>query len=378
MTKKLEDFERFLRQLDDKHPLWEDSVGSKEETYFHPGLKNLGSVSIVLIREVIAPTVFRNAEEEITDIEIGEETYVRAVPNKFKYPEKSRSLQILRAFGVGGTMPQNKLALKEKQPASEAFDLNSLVFGDSTVRKLSGKTVVLPVKAAVNYSDALSVLPKLFCVDKTFHNRAMEDGTLFDAESKSNSDNLFNRHFVKPGTLLVQVLSTRGKVLPLIGLKHLLLSIGFAGTYGGQTSVTGTNIRTHIVGIYGGHFEKKETSPYQIVRTLTKQALSQVETESSQIPLLKKLRQLQENAETGDKEAIKRHRLFHEATALSEHLYETLNPVHEVSMTPQEATSVLEELVNRFEDKKGYQALEQEYNKASEQVADFFVKWFDK
>ena len=56
----------FLGNIDE---LFKTSEGEKRE-YVHPALKNLGSVSLVLIREVIAPVVFRNSEEEITDIEI--------------------------------------------------------------------------------------------------------------------------------------------------------------------------------------------------------------------------------------------------------------------------------------------------------------------
>jgi len=327
----------FLGNIDE---LFKTSEGEKRE-YVHPALKNLGSVSLVLIREVIAPVVFRNSEEEITDIEINfgteSDAYVRAVPNKFKYPERGRGLQILRLFKAGGNMPQNKTILTVKMKPSQGFDLNSLVFGDSTVWNNN----VLPVKAAVNYSDALSVLPKHLCVDSSFHHRGFEDGTLFDPESKKNSDNLFNRHFVKPGTLLVQVVSTRGRLLPRIGLDHLLLSIGIAGTYGGQTSVTGTNIRTHIAGIYGGHFEQPQTSPYQIVQSLGNQTTEPV---------------------------------FQNVEPLTTHLHNSLSKVHEVSMTAKEVHDYQDKLIQRFE--SDFASLQADYQQAAAIVATFFDKWF--
>ncbi|OAD21990.1 CRISPR-associated protein Csc2 [Candidatus Thiomargarita nelsonii] len=234
-------------------------------------------------------------------------------------------------------MPQNKIVLTKKMKPSEGFDLNSLVFGDSTVWDSN----VLPVKAAVNYSDALSVLPKHLCVDKSFHNRAMEDGTLFDAETKKNSDNLFNRHFVKPGTLLVQVISTRGCLLPRIGLDHLLLSLGVAGTYGGQTSVTGTNILTHIAGIYGGRFEQPETSPYRIVQML---------------------------GNTVDNP------LFKNVELLSAHLHERLSKAHEVAMNLDEVGDYQKKLVKRFE--SDAQQMETDYQQAAAKIGPFFDQWF--
>lgn len=305
----------------------------EKKTYVHPKLKNLGCVSLVLIREAIAPVVFRNAEQEITDIEWLDDLYVRAVPNKFKYIERGRGLQILRALGVGGKQAQNKTMLYKGQKVSDAFDLNTLVFGDSA----NYENRVLPVRSAVNYSDALSIKPKEQCVDSTFHNRAMEDGTLFDAETKKNSDNLFTRHFIKPGTLMVQVLSTRGQVLPEIGLKHLLLSLGMAGSYGGQTSVTGINIKTHIVGIYADPFEQAITSPYELLKVLQAQS-------------------------DADLMSIK-------AT-----LHEALQAQHAVTIQGAEAQQWQHDLIKAFE--QNGSPLEQEYKAAQPKVAALFNEWF--
>jgi CRISPR type I-D-associated protein Csc2 len=252
----IEQLKPYLGSLDH---LYDESSDGKT-SYIHPALRNLGSVSLVLIREIVAPTVFRNQEAEITDIAIGDRHHVRAVPNKFKYKERANGLRLLRHYGVGGAYPQNRHAMNEKDKPSTAFDLNSLVFGDS----VNQGSKVLPVKAAELYSDGLSLRPYEECVDKTFHNRAFEDGTLFDATSKTNSNNLFERHFVKPGTLLVQVVSTHGRILPVEAFEHLVLCLGAGGTYGGQTSVTGVNIRTHIAGIYASLVERPETSPYEI------------------------------------------------------------------------------------------------------------------
>lgn len=318
--------------LADINGLTAESSADGKKTYIHPKLKNLGCVSLVVIREAIAPVVFRNAEQEITDIDWLDDVFVRAVPNKFKYIERNRGLQILRALGVGGKQAQNKTALYKGQNPSDAFDLNTLVFGDSA----NQENRVLPVKAGVNYSDALSIQNKYQCVDETFHNRAMEDGTLFDAEKGKNSDNLFTRHFVKPGTLMVQVLSSRGKVLPEIALKHLLLSVGVAGSYGGQTSVTGTNIRTHVVGLYGDKFEQANTSPYELLKLIANQGL--------------------------DLEATK---------AI---LHEQLTQSHEQAFIGSEVEAWQAQLIESFN--QSGSDLESEYKQAQPKVAELFDQWF--
>ena len=241
----------------------------KGKEYVQPALKNLGSVAIPLIREVIAPASFRNADPEITDIlDLDGTRRVRAVANKFKYGERSRGLQVLRYFGAGGSMPQNRTAFASGDRPSVAYDLNTIVFGDSA----NHGNRVLPVKAAAQYSDAVSVQPYTDCVDTSFHNRAAEDGTLFDAEDKKNSSNIFERHVLLPGTLLVQTITFNGRTAPFIALEHLLLAIGLAGAYGGQTSVYGVNVRNHVGGIYAARFERDIASPYVALHRVRERA----------------------------------------------------------------------------------------------------------
>ncbi len=339
---QINEFEKYLGDIDD---LFDTSFGEKANTtdkeYIHPKLKNLGSVSLVLVREVIAPFIVRNFEEGITDIEIGDnhEPYVRAVPNKFKYPERGRGLQLLRILDCGGSMPQNKTQPRNaKQKPAEFYDLNTLVFGDSAVQ--DGR--ILSVKAGVNYSDAISVLPKELCVGETAHISSMESGTLYDDERQESSVNLFNRHFVLPGTLLIQVISTRGRVLPRIGLDHLLLCLGVAGTYGGQTSITGTNIRTHLVGLYGDAFEQAETSPYELLKTLPKE------------PSV----------------------LTKNVNELSKHLHAQLSSVHQLKMSSTDITTYQHQLLTRFEN--DFNGLKKEYKYAKEQLDEFYNGWFIK
>jgi CRISPR-associated protein Csc2 len=307
-----------------------DESSDGKTTYIHPKLRNLGSVSLVLIREIIAPTVFRNQEAEITDIAVGDRRLIRAVPNKFKHRERANGLKLLRHFGAGGSYPQNRHAMPDKDMPSSAFDLNSLVFGDS----VNQGNKVLPVKAAALYSDGLSLEEYDLCVDKTFHNRAAEDGTLFDAVAKANSTNLFERHFIKPGTLLVQVVSTHGRLMPVEAFEHLLLSLGQGGAYGGQTSVTGINLRTHIAGIYASLVERPETSPYEIVKFLPSSPIDKAVTA----------------------------------------IHQRLSSSHQLAIGHEEAEAGRRSLVNELV--SGSERLKKSYANAHRAVGDLFDLWF--
>lgn len=256
-------FQAFTPFLGDIDKLTE-SVTLDKKSYIQPALKNLGSITIPLVREVISPASFRNEQAEITDIDAAGERRVRAVANKFKYGERQRGLQVLRYFNAGGAFAQNRTELAKGMTAGMAFDLNTVVFGDST----DADKRVLPVKASALYSDAISLAPYWKVVDSTFHNRAAEDGTLFDPETKKNSNNLFERHFVKPGAILVQTITLNGRTAPVEAFEHLLLAIGLAGAYGGQTSINGINVRTHLGGVYAAPLERDISSPYVLAEKL--------------------------------------------------------------------------------------------------------------
>lgn len=237
------------------------TVGEGANTYVQPVMRNLGVVSLVLVRELIAPAAFRNADAEVTDIEYKGNVHVRAVANKFKYAERGEGLRVLRALNAGGKMPQNRTAFGDKDAPGDLYDLNTVLFGDSAMK---GKRN-LSSKAGALYSDAISVGDYGQSVDKTFHNRAGEEGVLFDPVKKENSVNIFDRHFVKPGTLLVQVITLNGRTVPQEAIDHLLLSIRTSGAYGGQTAVYGVNTRNHLVGAYADLFESPTASPYVLV-----------------------------------------------------------------------------------------------------------------
>ena len=322
----------FLPYLNDRE-LVEEVVGANgKDTYVMPARRNAGHVAVALIREITAPAVFRNAEEEITDIEDRDGVRrVRATPSKFKFGERGRGLLVLRAWNVGGRLPQNRTAVGERMLLRDAFDLNTLVFGDSAM----WGTRVLPVKAAVQYSDALSTVPYRDAVSESFHHRGDETGTLWDAEDKKNTDNLFTRHFVLPGTLLVQVLTSNGRQLPPLGLDHLLLSLGLAGSYGGQTSVTGVNVRTHIAGIFAARLETPLASPYELLRELP-------ETDS--------------------------------VAALAAQTVKTMAGHYQVHAGTEQATAYQRQLVAAFE--QDDPDLRRRYEVTAAQVADLFEQYF--
>ena len=328
--KVLDPLRPYLGDLDRLISLARDKDGRE---YAQPALRNLGSVVLPVLRETISPASFRNAESEITDIDHAGTRRVRAVANKFKFGERSRGLQVLRQFEVGGRQPQNRTIFTKDDRPSVAYDLNTLVFGDSA----NHGSRVLPVKATAQYSDAISVPDYAAATDVTFHNRASEDGTLFDAQTKQPSPNIFERHFVKPGTLLLQTVAFNGRTAPVEALEHFLLCLGLAGAYGGQTSIYGVNVRNRVVGVYAGKFERGIASPYE---ALAAAGLA--------------------NASSSDEAAAALHGIFSAAY-----------PVQVDGETVQALQNAMMEAVEADEE-----ALRDRYRGTAEKAGKFFDDWF--
>jgi len=255
-----------MQNLFDALPTSVKTHYTMEKTPFDiPRLPEAQVIVIPVIRETIAPMLIRNNDADmVTDQFIAGKTRVRMIASKTKGVERRRGAQILRTLGpeFGGRTATNKAFIHNS--AGAVFDLNDYVFGNSAN---GTKKAIYPVHAAVLYSDAISLQTALASVEDVFrHGGVSDDGGAFDAEVHRSSANIFTTRSVAPGTLFVQTLVVPGRRLTRAGLDHLLLALGLAGAYGGSTATTGTNLATHLAGIYWGRLERPLNAPDQLLR----------------------------------------------------------------------------------------------------------------
>lgn len=242
----------------------------EEKPFDIPTLPHAQCIVIPIIRETVAPILIRNNQADmVTDMWAADKLRVRMIASKTKGVEKRRGSQILRSLGVGGKTAANKIFIKDEDGhrAGDLFDLNTFVFGDSA--NGSGKAIY-PVHAAVLYSDALSVqgLDQPLIDDVFRQGGISEESVSFDAQSGKTSSNIFTTRAVLPNTLFVQSLVMIGKRMTKAAFNHLLLSIGLGGSYGGATATTGTNLKTHLCGVYWGALERPINAPQEMLRAL--------------------------------------------------------------------------------------------------------------
>lgn len=306
----------------------------KDETTI-PKLPEAQVIVIPLVREAVAPMLIRNNDvDDITDMPLAGKNRVLMIASKTKGVERRNGARILRTLGVGGRFPTNKTYIRDEN-IREVYDLNTYVFGDSA-KSAGGGSAIYSVHSAVLYSDAVSVQSRAESVMDQFRQGGIsEDGGTFDVETKSASSNIFTTRYVIPGTLFVQTLVMTGRRMTATALDHLLLSIGLSGAYGGQTAITGTNLRTHLAGIYWGRLERPVNAPKILLEQLTA-------TQS--------VAEIQAGLETLFQQAYPGH---YDSGTLSAHLAG---------------------LVERFE--RDDPELQQRYQAAKQQMADLFASWF--
>ncbi|HOW77242.1 MAG TPA: type I-D CRISPR-associated protein Cas7/Csc2 [Candidatus Competibacteraceae bacterium] len=306
----------------------------KDETTI-PKLPEAQVIVIPLVREAVAPMLIRNNDvDDITDMPLAGKNRVLMIASKTKGVERRNGARILRTLGVGGRFPTNKTYIREDN-IRDAYDLNTYVFGDSA-KSAGGGSAIYSVHSAVLYSDAVSVQSRAESVMDQFRQGGIsEDGGAFDVETKSASSNIFTTRYVIPGTLFIQTLVMTGRRMTATALDHLLLAIGLSGAYGGQTAVTGTNLRTHLAGIYWGRLERPVNAPKILLEQL---------------------------AETRNAAEIR---------AGLEILFGQVYPGHCDSET---LSGHLAGLVERFE--QDDPELRQWYQAAKQQMADLFASWF--
>jgi CRISPR-associated protein Csc2 len=238
-----------------------------EKPFTIPKLPEAQCIVIPIVREAIAPVLVRNNDTDmITDIDLAGKLRVRMIASKTKGVEKRRGNQILRTLGLGGRSAANKAYVGDKP--SKVFDLNTFVFGDASTGGKDKKSIY-PVHAAVLYSDAISYQPYDSLIDDVFRQGGIsEEFTNYDIETHKTSANIFTTRAVYPGALFVQTLVMLGHRMTREALNHLLLSIGLAGSYGGSTATTGTNLKTYLGGIYWGKIERSINAPGQLLTEL--------------------------------------------------------------------------------------------------------------
>ena len=211
---------------------------------------NAKRIVIALIREVVGPLINRSEDpEETIFIPLEDGRRVIEIPaRKMKSKEKLLGLRLCRAFGV--IDPEYEYnAIKN---AGMLKNPNSLIFGDTVV--LEGQAMF---PSRVSYGSSYSIREKGNLTQKLTHNALSESGTMWDRKEKKHRTSLFTTEYILPGTLFPSFIVLNDPTPE--ALMHILACLRET-TYGAQTSITGSNINNHVIGLAACRNEPPVTS----------------------------------------------------------------------------------------------------------------------
>lgn len=210
---------------------------------------NLKNVTLMLVRETIAPFIDRsNMPDESIWFKMPDGREVIHVPaRKFKSKEKLFGIKMLRYLGkVDCSYKYNHLTSR-----AQLKNPTSVLMGETITNPVKGEeTLSIPARAL--YSDVYSVRSREYITDKLTNNALNEQGTMYDAEKGKTSSAFFQTEFVVPGVFFPAFITLKDPTPEL--LLHLIFSLGQT-VYGASTATTGTNFRNHIVGVIGSRIE---------------------------------------------------------------------------------------------------------------------------
>lgn len=216
-------------------------------------LDRANRIVISVLREVVAPFVNRSEDpDETVSLTLSDGREIIEVPaRKFKSKEKLLGIRLCKAFGkIDPEYEYNAVA-----DIAQLNNPNSVLFGDTVVESGRGNQGMFPSR--VLYSSSYSVRNKVDLTRKLTHNALSGQGTMWDRKEGKHRQSLFETEYVIPGTVFPSFLTLRDPSPEM--MYHFLRTLEET-SYGAQTSITGSNIRNHVIGILSCRVEPAITS----------------------------------------------------------------------------------------------------------------------
>jgi len=208
-------------------------------------------IIISIIRETIGPFIDRSDDpEETINVRLPDGRKVVEIPaRKMKSKEKLLGLRLARAFGaVPAGYEYNAIRSSEmlKNP-------NSVIFGDTVVD--GNDQAMMPSR--VVYSSSYSIRDRTQITQRLTHNALSEGRTMWDRATGEYRTSLFTTEYVKPATFFPSFITLDDPTPE--ALMHVIMCLK-ESRYGAQTSITGPNMKNHIVAIMACQVEPPVSS----------------------------------------------------------------------------------------------------------------------
>ena len=204
--------------------------------------KRKPTVTLVVQREILEPTLFRNSNHDRAETqEFGDKLHAQVNGEKFTSKERLTGLDLLRRLGDG--LVDDAYAYNEPTDLEESLNVDTITYG---LAGTGDQDFAIKSRVVEGYTYTTE---EYDLVNKETRNAVHESGTMRDEEGEQ-SEALFDFVKVQPGNDLVHFITLEAATPEM--LLYTMHNVLNTGKYGARETRTGRNVRNKILGVVLG------------------------------------------------------------------------------------------------------------------------------
>jgi CRISPR-associated protein Csc2 len=208
--------------------------------------KRKPSVTLVVNREIVEPTLFRNSNHDRAETqEFGDKLHAQVNGEKFTSKERLTGLDLLRRLDDDLDKPlvHEEYAYNEPTDLDESLNVGTLTYG---LAGTGDQDFAIKSRVVEGYTYTTE---EYDLMNKETRNAVYESGTMRTDEGEQ-SEALFDFVKVQPGNSLVHFITLEAATPEM--LLYVLHNVLNTGKYGARETRTGRNVRNNVIGLVLG------------------------------------------------------------------------------------------------------------------------------
>ena len=207
--------------------------------------KRKPSVTLVVHREIVEPTLFRNSNTDRAETqEFGNKLHAQVNGEKFTSKERLAGLDLLRR--LDDDLVHEDYAYNEPTDLEGSLNVGTLTYG---LAGTGDQDFAIKSRVVEGYTYTTE---EYDLMNKETRNAVYESGTMRTEEGEQ-SEALFDLVKVQPGNSLVHFITLEAATPEM--LLYVLHNVLNTGKYGARETRTGRNVRNSVIGVVLGNHD---------------------------------------------------------------------------------------------------------------------------
>jgi len=211
--------------------------------------KRKPSATLVVHREIVEPTLFRNSNHDRAETqEFGDKLHAQVNGEKFTSKERLTGLDLLRRLDddLDEDLVHEEYAYNEPTDLDESLNVGTLTYG---LAGTGDQDFAIKSRVVEGYTYTTE---EYDLMNKETRNAVYESGTMRTEEGEQ-SEALFDFVKVQPGNSLVHFVTLEAATPEM--LLYVLHNVLNTGKYGARETRTGRNVRNSVIGLVLGEHD---------------------------------------------------------------------------------------------------------------------------